>query len=37
VREYTKRTEEYLPFAIAAMLLLLAELLLKNTILRTLP
>lgn len=37
VREYTKRTEEYLPFAIAAMLLLLAELILRNTILRTLP
>lgn len=37
VREYTKRTEEYLPFAIAAMMLLLAELLLRNSILRTLP
>lgn len=37
VREYTKRTEEYLPFAIAAMLFLLLELALRNTILRTLP
>lgn len=37
VREYSKRSEEYLPFALAAMLLLLLELLLKNTILRTLP
>lgn len=37
VREYSKRNEEYLPFAIAAALLLLAELLLRNTILRTLP
>lgn len=37
VREYTKRTEEYLPFAIVAMLLLLAELIMRNTILRTLP
>lgn len=37
VREYTKRTEEYLPFAIACALLLLLEMLLRNTILRTLP
>lgn len=37
VREYSKRSEEYLPFALAAMLLLLFELLLKNTVLRTLP
>ena len=37
VREYTKRTEEYLPFAIVVMLLLLAELIMRNTILRTLP
>ncbi len=37
VREYTKRNEEYLPFAIIAMLLLLAEIVLRNTILRTLP
>lgn len=37
VREYTKKTEEYLPFAIVAMLLLLLEVVLRNTILRTLP
>ena len=37
VQHFTKHTEEYLPFAIAALLLLLAELLLRNTILRTLP
>lgn len=37
VREYTKKTEEYLPFALAAMLLLLLEVVLRNTILRTLP
>lgn len=37
VREYSKRTEEYLVFAIAAMLLLLLEIALRNTILRTLP
>lgn len=37
VREYTKRTEEYLPYALACALLLLLEMLLRNTILRTLP
>lgn len=37
VQEYERRSEEYLPFAILAVLLLLAELLLRNTILRTLP
>ncbi len=37
VREFTKRTEEYLPFAVLAMLLLLAEIVLRNTVLRTLP
>ncbi|MCQ2229346.1 MAG: VWA domain-containing protein [Bacteroidales bacterium] len=37
VREYTKKTEEYLPFAIVALLLLLLEVVLRNTILRTLP
>ncbi len=37
VREYTKRTEEYLPLALAATLLLLLELLLRGTLLRTLP
>lgn len=37
VREYSKHTEEYMPFAIIAMLLLLLELALRNTVLRTLP
>ena len=37
VREYTKRTEEFLPWAIACALLMLLELLLRGTILRTLP
>ena len=37
VRSYTKHTEEYLPFAIAALALLLIEALLRNTVLRTIP
>jgi Ca-activated chloride channel family protein len=37
VKEYTKRSEEYLPFAILAGLLLLVEVLLRNTVLRNLP
>lgn len=37
VRHYTSRTEEFLPFAIAALILLLAEVLLRNTLLRTIP
>ena len=37
VREYTKRTEEYLPFAFAALVLLLLEIVLRNSILRTIP
>lgn len=37
VREFSKHTEEYLPFAIIAMLLLILEIILRNTILRTLP
>jgi len=36
-RDYTDRTEEFLPFAIAAALLLASEILLKNTILKTVP
>jgi Ca-activated chloride channel family protein len=36
-RDYTDRAEEFLPFAIAAALLLAMELLLKNTILKTVP
>lgn len=37
VRHYTQRTDEYMPFAIAALLLLLAEVVLRNTLLRTIP
>ncbi len=37
VREYTKRTEEYLPFALSAMIILLLEILLRNTVLRSIP
>ena len=37
VEEYTRTSEEFLPFAILAFLLLLMEILLRNTILRTLP
>lgn len=37
VREYSKRSEEYLPFAVLAALFLLIELLLRNTIFRNLP
>ncbi len=37
VRHYTKRTDEYLPFALAALALLLIEVLLRNTLLRTIP
>ncbi|HXB11282.1 MAG TPA: VWA domain-containing protein [Bacteroidia bacterium] len=36
-KDYTDRAEEFLPFAIAAGILLLLELLLKNTVLRTVP
>lgn len=37
VIEYRKKKEEFLPFGIAALLLLLLELLLRNTVLRTIP
>jgi len=37
VEEYTRTSEEFLPFAILAFLLLLLEILLRNTILRTIP
>lgn len=36
-KDYTDRNEEFLPFAIAAALLLALELLLKNTVLKTVP
>ena len=37
VTEHTSKNEEYLPYAIAAILLLLLEILLRNTILRHIP
>ena len=37
VREYSKKLEEYLPFAIAALILLVLEILLRNIILRHNP
>jgi len=37
VREYTKRKEEYLPFALLAGLFLLLEIFLRNTVFRNLP
>ncbi len=37
VQEYVKHSEEFLPFALLALIFLLVELLLKNTVLRTLP
>jgi len=37
VKEYTKRHEEYLILVIIAGILLLTEILLKNTILKNLP
>jgi len=36
-KDYTDRAEEYLPFAVIASILLLLELLLKNSVLRTVP
>ncbi len=36
-KDYTDRAEEFLPFAIIACILLLLELLLKNTVLKTVP
>ena len=37
VRKFSKRYEAYQPFALAAVLLLLLEILLRNTILRKIP
>ena len=37
VQEYTRYSEEFLPFALLALLFLLLEIVLKNTVLRTLP
>lgn len=36
-REYSKKQEEYLPFALLAFALLLIHILLRNTLLRTIP
>ena len=37
VQEFTKTSEEFLPFALLALLLLLIEIVLRNTVLRTIP
>ena len=37
IEEYTRTSEEFLPFAIFAFLLLLLEIVLRNTLLRTIP
>lgn len=37
VKEYTQESEEFIPFGILALAFLLAEILLRNTILRNLP
>lgn len=37
VTEYTKKQEEFLPYAICALLLLLLEVILRNTVLRHIP
>ena len=37
VKKYSKRYEAYQPFALAAVLCLLLEILLRNTVLRRLP
>jgi Ca-activated chloride channel family protein len=37
VKEYTKRSEEFLPFALLAVIFLLAEIILRTTLLRNLP
>lgn len=37
VNQYSKKSEEFFPFLLAALLLLLADILLKQTILRTIP
>lgn len=37
VREYNKKNEEFYIFAIVALLLLVAEVLLRNTVLKRIP
>jgi Ca-activated chloride channel family protein len=36
-KDYTEKSEVFLPFALAAALLLLLETVLKNTLLKTVP
>ncbi len=37
VRHYTQRTDEYFPYALAALVLLMLEVVLRNTLFRTIP
>ncbi len=37
VKEYSKKQEKYLPFALIAVFLIIVEILLKNTVLRNIP
>ena len=37
VKEYSKKNEEYYLFALVALLLLIAELILRNSVLRKIP
>ena len=37
VREFSKKQEEYLPFALIAFFLLLIHILIRNTVLRSIP
>lgn len=37
IREFSRKEEEYLPFVLAALALLLMYILIKNTILRNIP
>lgn len=37
VKEYTKRSEEFIPFALLALAFLITEIVLKNTVLKNLP
>ena len=37
VREFSRKDEEFLPFALAAIALLLLHVILRNTVLRNIP
>ena len=37
VKQFSKKKEEYFPFLLAAMILLLAEIFLRYTVFRTIP